>query len=1504
MLKSFLTPDCLTYLICRLRNQKLQIPLVLSGLLLIKLVNLPPARSQEQPIIPANDGTGTSVNSPDGRQFNIEGGIKVGENLFHSFEKLGLDAGQIATFMSHPQIQNILGRVVGGNTSVINGLIEVAGGNSNLFLMNPAGIIFGPDAQLNVPAAFTATTATGIGFGNDRWFQAFGENNWTQLAGTPVEFRFDSSNPGSILNLGDLAVESGESLTLLGGTTINLGTIEAKGGTITLQAIPGQKLIRISQEGHLLSLDIPLSESTITAQAILNPQSLPELLTGGTLAHASEAIVAENGQMALANAARVATAELGTAIASGTIDVSGETGGEVRVSGTQAIVDGTINASGNNGGGTVLIGSNLQDGEVVANAARTLIGQKGAIAADALNSGDGGRVIIGSQQTARVYGNISARGGSTGGNGGVVQVSAPNFLEVWGRVDTQASNGTIGKLLLETTDLEIVSVDAETAALRSVDLFGDLAGDRSSSVDAATINDAATNIILKASNNLSFQEAVTIETADVGLTAKAGNDITVNADLATNGGDITLGADSDNSGVGALTIEDANINTLGGNVAGSGTSISISDSSINVGDIEDSGTVTLTGDEIDLLGSSAISGRNLLRLQPRTPSQDITVGGATGDDRLNIDDSDLGKLQDGFSQIIIGSNESSGTIAITGETTFYDPVTLRSPVGDGSIVATEYAIIGADNAAISLEANRDIITGDIYNSGRAVRIASKLGDIDTSAGTIDTSSQTNGGGAIAIVSETGAITTGDLMASGASNGGELRVEAGTEIVTGEINTSGRAIAGGNVTLTTSSSEQTRGGDIQVTSINTQGGLNGGNVAISTDSFFRSSGTFTATNGETASISTVGENNGGTINIRHAGNSTIPFKVGDAAVNGTAGAITTGNAPEQTIASGSFTDTYTQNEGNIQIISVQRSIAPPDVTPPDVTPPEEPIAEEPTVEEPIAEEPTVKEPLSEEPIAEEPTVKEPLSEEPDLENDEEPGNISTDLNTIGNSSDLEETPSSSDLEETPSLLDLEETADSLDLKETESSVDLENTKSSADLEETTNSSDLEETESSSPAPATEQLIERTSSETSGLGTTSIKYVDIGEQLDSGRVDEAVTFVDSLFTQQLTGYSKQDYNANLQPTQQFQKQLIEIERQTGKTTAIVYVLSRPDQLDLILVPPNGKLIYKSVSEATSARLQQTVGTFKREITNARSNDNRYLAPARKLYRWMIDPLKPDLEKLGVEVLVFSMDQGLRSLPIAALHDGQQFLVEQYGLGLIPSIMLTDTRYQSLRSAKVLAFGADEFTDLSPLPGVSVELSTITENWPGKSFRNQEFTLDNLKSQRRDSSFEIVHLATHAEFRAGAPSNSFIQLWGDKKLRLDQLRRLGWNDPPVELLVLSACRTALGDEDAELGFAGLAVQAGVKSALASLWHVSDEGTLGLMTEFYSHLRSASIKAEALRQAQIAMIRGTVSIEDGQLRGAAGDLSLPPELGQSQDKHLSHPYYWSGFTMVGSPW
>ena len=367
--------------------------------------------------------------------------------------------------------------------------------------------------------------------------------------------------------------------------------------------------------------------------------------------------------------------------------------------------------------------------------------------------------------------------------------------------------------------------------------------------------------------------------------------------------------------------------------------------------------------------------------------------------------------------------------------------------------------------------------------------------------------------------------------------------------------------------------------------------------------------------------------------------------------------------------------------------------------------------------------------------------------------------------------------------------------------------------------------------------------------------------------------------------------------------FQQSLRNIEQQTGKRSGIIYIISRTNQLELILVPPVGRPIHYSVPEANRAALFPVVKEFRDEITNpAKRATSSYLASAQQLYKWAIAPLEKDLQNLGIQTLLLSVDPGLRSVPFAALHDGKSFLIEKYSFSLIPSFSLTNSDYKSVRDATVLAMGRSEFVDKNPLPSVPIELEAISAQWHGPSFLNSTFTIENLNSEHAKGGFRIVHLATHADFKPGKPSNSYIQLW-NYKLQMDRMESLNWRNPQVDLLVLSACRTALGDRESELGFGGLAVKSGAKSALGSLWYVDDGGTLGLMSEFYHQLRSATTKAETLQLAQQAMISGKVRLENGQLVTTAGKLNLSAQI-QQPNQNFSHPYYWSSFILIGSPW
>ncbi|NJN73692.1 MAG: filamentous hemagglutinin N-terminal domain-containing protein [Limnothrix sp. RL_2_0] len=160
-----------------------------------------------QTVTPAADGVG-SVIQYNGNTYNIGGGTQAGANLFHSFQEFGLNSNEIANFLSNPDIQNVVGRVVGGNPSVIEGLIQLSGGDSNLFLMNPAGWVFTDSASVDVPGSFGVTTANRIGFG-DRFFNGIGANEFETLEGNPTSLIFDTTQPGAILNAADLSVDNG-----------------------------------------------------------------------------------------------------------------------------------------------------------------------------------------------------------------------------------------------------------------------------------------------------------------------------------------------------------------------------------------------------------------------------------------------------------------------------------------------------------------------------------------------------------------------------------------------------------------------------------------------------------------------------------------------------------------------------------------------------------------------------------------------------------------------------------------------------------------------------------------------------------------------------------------------------------------------------------------------------------------------------------------------------------------------------------------------------------------------------------------------------------------------------------------------------------------------------------------------------------------------------------------------------------------------------------------------
>jgi CHAT domain-containing protein len=307
----------------------------------------------------------------------------------------------------------------------------------------------------------------------------------------------------------------------------------------------------------------------------------------------------------------------------------------------------------------------------------------------------------------------------------------------------------------------------------------------------------------------------------------------------------------------------------------------------------------------------------------------------------------------------------------------------------------------------------------------------------------------------------------------------------------------------------------------------------------------------------------------------------------------------------------------------------------------------------------------------------------------------------------------------------------------------------------------------------------------------------------------------------------------------------------------STAVVYPILLEDRTELLLSLPGG---LTRVGVPVPGRQVEQRAQFLRSALEARDPE-RYLQHAHRLYQWLIQPLEAHLAAWPIQTLVFVPDGALRLIPPAVLYDGQQYLIEKYAVAMTPSLSLTEPRPLPQGAVQVLAAGLTEAADgFPPLPHVREEVQALQKLYGGTVLLDRAFSPARLDTLLQQGRFAIVHIAAHGRFAPEA--NASFLLTGQGKLTLPQLAqsigRLRFRDQPVELLTLSACETAQGDERSALGLAGVAIQAGARSALATLWQVADEATAHLMQTFYQHLRTPGVsKARALQQAQVALLK-----------------------------------------------
>ncbi|MFO0307444.1 MAG: CHAT domain-containing protein [Pseudanabaena sp.] len=402
---------------------------------------------------------------------------------------------------------------------------------------------------------------------------------------------------------------------------------------------------------------------------------------------------------------------------------------------------------------------------------------------------------------------------------------------------------------------------------------------------------------------------------------------------------------------------------------------------------------------------------------------------------------------------------------------------------------------------------------------------------------------------------------------------------------------------------------------------------------------------------------------------------------------------------------------------------------------------------------------------------------------------------------------------------------------------------------------------------------------------------------GDYFNRNQLEDAQYAIEQSYNDEHRYYSNENINPSPMSLSVAQTTLLRSEKITESATALVYPVIFPDRLEILVIPSSGKPFRKVVTEAHEVDILSEAQDFVSNIRDVSSTD--YLASAQTLYNWIVRPIDADLQAANIKTLVFVMDGPLRVIPIAALHDGKDFLVQKYAIATVPSMGMVNLKLRDRRRNSILVMGlTDAMQGLSALPSVEVEVNTIaTQVLQGDAFLNQSFTIENLKTQRKKQNYGIVHLATHAKFVSNTINGAFIQKTNER-LYLDQLNSFNLGSEPIEMLTLSACQTAVGKN---LGLGGVAAQYGAKSVLASLWTVSDTGTTPLMLSFYHNYPTAKSKAIALQQTQIALLTGTVRIEGQQIQGIPNLSAVTlKQLNQAID--LKHPYFWASFILVGN--
>jgi filamentous hemagglutinin family protein len=1439
------------------------------GSLLASILSAANVTAQGVPgIQAAPDGTGTIIVQPQNGQVNIQGGSLSGDgaNLFHSFQRFGVDAGQTANFVVTPDIQNVFNRVVGGDPSIINGTIRTTGGNANLFLMNPAGIVFGSGARLDILGSFTATTATGIGFGNDRIFQSVGSVDYATLNGSPSFFNFAVAQPGSVVNAGDLTVADGKTLLLLGGNVVHTGSITASRGGIVIAAVPGSQRVRLSQPGNLLSLEVAPPVNAIGEVLPFSPLDLPTLLTTGQI---SPQTTPGNGNVRLEGSISVST----LAGQAGDIKILAPSG-NIYAREVSAQDNGTVDLQARSIDLVGLERDNVKERGIIR-------GKSATLKTDRLTTNGNIRV----QEKLTLAPNSPDQaieiGGVQPGQDPKTLYISKELLDLIQNPDPEIQNLDVtingsGNITLKRTD--IGTEKRPTGTEKRLTITGSTLSGPNENVNW-TIDGVNQGFV--GQTNLRFQGTPNLVggTGDDSFTFAPNGNLT--GRLADLGGARTIATGNVQSG--SVELQGGTIVT--GNVQ-SGSAVTLQGGTIATGNIQSSGQVNVTG-QTATIGSQEIKTGNIQSSSSVTVNgQTIATGNIQGDGSVALQGGTIatGNIQRGISvtlqggTIATGNIQSSGQVNVTGQTaTIGSQAIATGNIQSDSSVALQGGTIATGNiqgdGSVTLQGGT-IATGNIQSDSS---VALQGGTIATgniqSGGPVSANAQQalavgnvqTAGQPIGLTNQTGTVAAGNLSTAGTS-GGEVNVTAGTSISTGAIAARGTVGDGGSVTLRAP-------GNVQVGAIDAQGGDagRGGDVTITfdgtSDRLVQITGSFVDRNGQVASISTAGGQGNGNITIRHDGGKLgTPFDVGNASRNGTVGVLTTGAG--NVIGVGrSFLESYTQGDGQQGLIRL---------------------------------------------ITQNPTT------------------TTTTTTTPG------------------------------------------------------------------PCPP-------------NCGDVPI---DPGPKPDLPPL--LYDYVETLFTREFESYfGVNPGETRIKTLAEVQKELREADEKTGTKTVLTYAFFMPkeilrdfpdprqfyqytlraklsqrknpapdDELHLLMLTGDrGPVWHHSNVTYEDVSASNTNNNKVRQFFDRASVKDGWRQPipesdyptvmknglhltAKPIYDWLVKPVEDQNFFSSIPErprhLSFLLDKRLRSIPLAALYDGKNFIIEKYSVGLMPSFSLVDASYINLvdEKAKLLAMGSDfseaNMIALSPsggkpdaLPGTQKRLEEVTKIWGldlivhDKPLLNERFTIEELIPKKkgknntsqiiienqtfnlqgkRTKEARVVYLSTHAKFEK---EKSYVYLgstdttgrFSIRPFGLKELQQLRLNEPPpppIELLILSACETADGDVDFEYGFAGAAAQTKVKSIIAGLWQVRERDSFILLNEFLHRLKNNShtvnhhqyriTKAQALREAQLLMLR-TFEDKDARTKIHEGVF----QVGTSSEKdqfEFFHPRYWSSFVLIGNPW